>query len=196
MKKNRQGAGSRARVQGKSRKAAAKAAANGKKPAAAAAAPIRRPSRLLPAVSSARGTPNPAPAPRTLHPAPAPKPVNAASVRAKHKEFLFPCVTNYYEEPIVLTKGEGSWAWDADGREYLDLFGGILTLGVGHCHPDVVSRIQQQVATLGHTSSLYATEPVVSVAEKLAKIAPGKLKKSFFTASGTEANETAILVAK
>src|SRR5690349_7055611 len=174
----------------------AKAASNGKKSAKATAAPIRRASRLLPAVSSS-------PAPRvpqlnnTLGPGTKlPKMVNAASVRAKHKEFLFPCVTNYYEEPIVLTKGEGSWAWDADGREYLDLFGGILTLGVGHCHPDVVSRIQQQVATLGHTSSLYATEPVVSVAEKLAKIAPGKLKKSFFTASGTEANETAILVAK
>src|SRR5262245_33084627 len=83
------------------------------------------------------------------------KPVNAATVRAKHKEFLFPCVTNYYEEPIVLTKGEGSWAWDSDGREYLDLFGGILTLGVGHCHPEVVSRIEQQIENIGHTSSLY-----------------------------------------
>ena len=125
-----------------------------------------------------------------------PKPVNAAQVRAKHKEFLFPCVANYYEEPVVLTEGKGCFAKDAEGREYLDFFGGILTLGLGHAHPEVVGRVTDQIARLGHTSSLYPTENVVNVAEKLAKIAPGKLKKSFFTASGTEANETAILVAK
>jgi 4-aminobutyrate aminotransferase-like enzyme len=124
------------------------------------------------------------------------KSVKASEVRSKHKEFLFPCVANYYEEPVVLTKGKGSWAWDADGREYLDFFGGILTLGVGHCHDEVVDRVQNQIATLGHTSSLYPTASVVNVAERLAKITPGKLKKSFFSASGTEANETAILVAK
>ncbi len=124
------------------------------------------------------------------------KSVKASEVRSKHKEFLFPCVANYYEEPVVLTKGKGSWAWDADGREYLDFFGGILTLGVGHCHDEVVDRVQNQIATLGHTSSLYPTASVVNVAERLAKMTPGKLKKSFFSASGTEANETAILVAK
>jgi 4-aminobutyrate aminotransferase-like enzyme len=62
-------------------------------------------------------------------PAPRTDTIDAKEVRAKHKEFLFPCVANYYEEPVVLTKGKGSWAWDADGREYLDFFGGILTLG-------------------------------------------------------------------
>jgi 4-aminobutyrate aminotransferase-like enzyme len=124
------------------------------------------------------------------------KPVNSKEVRAKHKEFLFPCVANYYEEPVVLTKGKGTWAWDADGREYLDFFGGILTLGLGHCHDEVVSRVQEQIAVLGHTSNLYPTESLVNVAEKMAKLTPGKLKKSLLTTSGTEANETAILVAK
>jgi len=122
--------------------------------------------------------------------------VNAADVRAKHKEFLFPCVATYYEEPVVLTKGQGSWAFDADGREYLDFFGGILTLGLGHCHPDVVSRVQDQLEQLGHTSTLYPNAIQSRVAERLAKITPGKLKKSLFTTSGTEANETAILLAK
>jgi alanine-glyoxylate transaminase/(R)-3-amino-2-methylpropionate-pyruvate transaminase len=124
------------------------------------------------------------------------QPVNAKAIRAKHKEFLFPCVANYYEEPIVLTRGKGTHVQDADGRDYLDFFGGILTLGLGHCHDDVVSRVQAQIAQLGHTSTLYQTAGIVNVAEKLADIAPGKLKKSFFTASGTEANETAILLAK
>jgi alanine-glyoxylate transaminase / (R)-3-amino-2-methylpropionate-pyruvate transaminase len=121
---------------------------------------------------------------------------NASDVRARHKEFLFPCVANYYEEPLVLTRGKGAMVSDADGREYLDFFGGILTLGLGHCHDEVVSRVQQQIAQLGHTSTLYQTENMVNVAERLAAITPGKLKKSFFTSSGTEANETAILLAK
>ncbi len=122
--------------------------------------------------------------------------VDARAVRAGHKEFLFPCVANYYEEPVVLTKGKGSWAFDADGREYLDFFGGILTLGLGHCHDEVVSRVQGQLEQLGHTSTLYQSAPQVSVARRLAQLTPGKLKKSLFTTSGTEANETAILLAK
>jgi alanine-glyoxylate transaminase/(R)-3-amino-2-methylpropionate-pyruvate transaminase len=122
--------------------------------------------------------------------------VDADEVRKKHKEFLFPCVANYYEEPVVLTKGKGAWAFDADGREYLDFFGGILTLGLGHCHPEVVSRVQDQLEQLGHTSTLYPNAIQSRVAERLAKITPGKLKKSLFTTSGTEANETAILLAK
>lgn len=122
--------------------------------------------------------------------------MDSATVRAKHKEFLFPCVATYYEEPIVLTEGKGASVRDADGRTYLDFFGGILTLSLGHCHPDVVSRVQQQLEKLGHTSTLYPTEEQVRVAERLARITPGKLKKSFFTASGTEADETAVLLAK
>jgi len=122
--------------------------------------------------------------------------VDSGDVRKKHKEFLFPCVANYYEEPVVLTKGKGSWAWDADGREYLDFFGGILTLGLGHCNEEVVSRVQDQLEQLGHTSTLYPNANQVNVAQRLAKMTPGKLKKSLFTTSGTEANETAILVAK
>ena len=121
---------------------------------------------------------------------------HAKDVRDRHKEFLFPCVSNYYEEPLVLTQGKGAIARDITGREYLDFFGGILTLGLGHCHDDVVTRVQDQIARLGHTSTLYQTEGLVDVAERLATITPGKLKKSYFTTSGTEANETAILLAK
>jgi 4-aminobutyrate aminotransferase-like enzyme len=122
--------------------------------------------------------------------------MDSATVRAKHKEFLFPCVATYYEEPIVLTEGLGCCVRDADGREYLDFFGGIVTLGVGHSHPNVVERVQEQIARLEHTSTLYATREQVRVAERLAAITPGKLKKSFFSTSGTEADETAILLAK
>ncbi len=122
--------------------------------------------------------------------------MDAKTVRAKHEELLFPCVANYYEEPIVLTEGQGCCVRDADGHEYLDFFGGILTLGLGHAHPDVARRVQAQAERLVHTSTLYPTREIVRVAERLAAITPGALKKSFFTTSGTEADETATLLAR
>ena len=121
---------------------------------------------------------------------------DANKVRAEHKEFLFPCVANYYDEPVVLVRAEGNHAFDADGRDYLDFFGGILTVSVGHCHPEVVERVHQQMQTLGHVSAVYGTEGQVNVAKKLARLTPGTLKKSFFTNSGTEADETAVMLAK
>ncbi len=122
--------------------------------------------------------------------------MDSKTVRSKHQEFLFPCVANYYEEPVVLTRASGSIVGDADGREYLDFFGGILTVSLGHCNPAVSEAIASQVRTLGHTSTLYPTENLVRVAERLARITPGKLKKSFFTNSGSEADETAVLLAR
>ena len=74
--------------------------------------------------------------------------MDAQTIRAKHKEFLFPCVANYYAEPVVITEAQGSCVKDADGREYLDFFGGILTLGIGHSHPDFVRRIRWPVSPI------------------------------------------------
>ncbi len=114
----------------------------------------------------------------------------------KHKEYLFPCVANYYKEPIVIDKGQGNYVYDVDGNKYLDFFGGILTVSLGHCNPKVTKKINEQVNKLQHTSTLYPNEQIVNLAEKLAEITPGKLQKSFFTNSGTEANETAIFLAQ
>ncbi|MFQ5684759.1 MAG: aspartate aminotransferase family protein [Candidatus Binatia bacterium] len=111
----------------------------------------------------------------------------------KHKRYLFPCVANYYEEPLVVDHAKGSYVYDLDGKEYLDFFGGILTISVGHCNETVIAAVQKQTAKLQHISTLYPNEPHVKLAEKLAEITPGKLQKSFFSNSGTEANETAIL---
>ena len=120
---------------------------------------------------------------------------NSKRVLAGHREFLFPPVRPLYDEPLVLDEGEGVRVRDVDGREYLDLFSGILTTSVGHCHPEVVGRVQAQVGRLAHTSPLYATEPQVEAARRLAEIAPGQLSQTFFTNSGTEAIETAIHMA-
>ena len=114
----------------------------------------------------------------------------------KHQQFLFPCVANYYEEPVVIAEGRGCQVRDVDGREYLDFFGGILTVSLGHCQPEVVLAIAEQSRRLGHTSTLYPTENLVRAAERMAKLTPGDLRQSFFSNSGTEADETAIQLAK
>ena len=124
------------------------------------------------------------------------EPNKQQEILAKHKEYLFSCVANYYEEPLVVDRAKDSLIYDVEGREYLDFFGGIVTISVGHCNDRVVDAIQEQIRKVQHTSTLYPNEPHVRLAEKLAAITPGALKQSFFTNSGTEANETAVLVAQ
>jgi 4-aminobutyrate aminotransferase-like enzyme len=122
--------------------------------------------------------------------------MNRAEVIQKHKDYIFPCVTTYYTEPLVASHALGNYVWDVEGRRYLDFFGGILTISVGHCNPKVTGRIKEQVDRLQHTSTVYPNEQIVALAEKLAQITPGKIQKSFFTNSGTEANEAAVMLAR
>jgi 4-aminobutyrate aminotransferase len=121
---------------------------------------------------------------------------SAKDLLAAQDELLFPCVANYYREPVVITRAEGTRVMAADGAEYIDFFGGILTVSLAHCQPDVVAAVREQVGTLGHTSTLYPTGGQIDVARTLARLTPGKLQKSFFTSSGTEADETAVMLAK
>ncbi len=114
----------------------------------------------------------------------------------KHKKYLVPCVGTYYKEPLILDRGKGGYVYDTDGKQYLDFFGGIVTISVGHCDDEITSKTCEQMKRLQHTSTLYPNVPIVSLAEKLAQITPGKLQKSFFTNSGSEAVETAILLAQ
>ncbi len=124
-----------------------------------------------------------------------PKHPESDSVR-KHKDYLFPAVTMYYQEPVALERGEGMFVWDEAGNKYLDCFGGVLTTSVGHVHPHVTAAIIDQVKKISHTSTLYANRPMSELAQKLAEITPGRLEKSFFSNSGTEADETATMAAK
>src|SRR6266566_9221017 len=117
-------------------------------------------------------------------------------VVAKHKKYLWPSVTNYFQQPLVADRGEMQYIWDLDGNKYLDFFGGILTVSVGHCNPKIANKVNAQVNRLQHTSTLYPNEHIVALAEKIAQITPGNLQQSFFTNSGTEANEAAILLAR
>jgi 4-aminobutyrate aminotransferase len=122
--------------------------------------------------------------------------VQPAEIVEKYGRFLYGLST-YYKEPLPFVRGEGKWLFAADGTRYLDFFGGIVTVGVGHCEPRVVAAIEKQLHTLQHVSTLFPTIPVVELAEKLCGLFPGeKPAKAFFTNSGTEAIETAILSAR
>ena len=119
-----------------------------------------------------------------------------AEIVDKYRKYLYG-VSTYYKEPLPFVRGEGKWLEDADGRRYLDFFGGIVTVALGHCEPRVVAALEKQARTLQHVSTLFPTIPIGELAEKLAEIFPGdKPAKSFFTNSGTEAIETAILTAR
>jgi 4-aminobutyrate aminotransferase-like enzyme len=113
-----------------------------------------------------------------------------------NQECLFPAVFHYFREPLVLTRARDQFVWDAHGNQYLDFFGGILTVSVGHCNERVNQAVRAQLDTLQHVSTVFATEPQAALARKIAEIAPGQGWKSFFTTSGTEANEMALLTAR
>jgi alanine-glyoxylate transaminase/(R)-3-amino-2-methylpropionate-pyruvate transaminase len=123
------------------------------------------------------------------------KPSNAEVV-AKFKQYLFPSNATYYAEPVAIESGKGTHVRDYDGKEYLDFFGGILTVSVGHANERVNRAVRAQIERLGHVSTMYPTLPVAELAEKLVKLGPGKLDKVFFCASGTEADETAVALAQ
>src|SRR6059058_228035 len=114
----------------------------------------------------------------------------------KHKQYLFPSIFNYYSEPLVTDHASMQYLWDADGKKYLDFFGGIVTISVGHANPRVTSKIKEQVDKLQHASTVFPNEAVVALAEKIAQITPGEISQSFFSNSGTEANETAVQIAR
>ncbi len=122
--------------------------------------------------------------------------MNKQEILDKQKKYLWPNHLLYYTEPLPLDHGDGMYVWDVDGNKYLDFFAGILTTSVGHNNPKVTKRVQEQAAKLIHSSTLYPNENHVLLAEKIANIAPGNLQTSYFTNSGTEADEGAVLLAK
>jgi acetylornithine aminotransferase len=97
----------------------------------------------------------------------------------------------------VLVRGEGCYVWDADGRRYLDLLGGIATNALGHAHPTLVAAVTEQLSTLGHVSNFFATPPQIGLAERLLTLldAPDG-SRVFFANSGGEANEAAFKMAR
>jgi 4-aminobutyrate aminotransferase-like enzyme len=114
------------------------------------------------------------------------------------KTHVFPTQKTYYRDPIHLVRAKGSRVWDSEGREYLDVIGGIVCISVGHNHPRITARMRQMLENddIQHITHLYLSGYMAGLAEKLAALAPGDVNKCYFTNSGSEANELAVLSAR
>ena len=99
-------------------------------------------------------------------------------IGAKKQQFVYPAVANYFADPLPLERGAMQHVWDVEGKRYLDFFGGIVTVGVGHCNPRITGPQKKQIDKLGHTSTLYPAQTMVELAEKIAQITPGRLELS------------------
>src|SRR3990167_2311696 len=103
---------------------------------------------------------------------------------------------NYKQQPIVLTRGHGSYLWDAEGKRYLDLIAGIATCALGHCHPAVTEAVKKQLDTLWHVSNVFYSEPQIQLADRLTRAAGPRGAGAFFCTPGAEANEALIKPAR
>ncbi len=114
---------------------------------------------------------------------------------ARHKAVLPDWLALYYADPLEITHGEGRHVWDAAGKKYLDFFGGILTTMTAHALPEVTKAVSEQAGRINHSSTLYLNRPMVDLAERIAALSGIPDARVFFTTSGTEANDTALLLA-
>ena len=117
-------------------------------------------------------------------------------VLALRKQFLNPTIFTYYAKPLMIVEGHMQYLYDETGRRYLDGFGGIVTVSVGHCHPKIVAAVNRQNEILQHTTTIYLNPCVAEYARDLAGRMPGDLKVCYFVNSGSEANDLAILMAR
>jgi len=121
---------------------------------------------------------------------------SAAEVHAIRRRFLNPAIFTYYASPLMIVEGHMQYLFDETGRRYLDGFGGIVTVSVGHCHPRIVAAVHRQNQLLQHTTTIYLNPVVAEYARDLAARLPGDLNVCYFTNSGSEANDLAILMAR
>ncbi len=121
--------------------------------------------------------------------------IGPKAILEKKKKYIMPCLGHFYKEPRQLVRGEMQYLYDSEGRKYLDCFAGVSVMNCGHCNPDITRKVCAQVTTLQHVCNIYLTENFVKLAERLARVTPGDLQKSFFCSTGSEANEGAALLA-
>lgn len=139
-----------------------------------------------------------APLPSSLH---RPQPYTGPSreeILALRRKHLNPGILTYYKEPICIVEGHMQYLWDETGKQYLDAIAGIVTVSVGHCHPKITERVREQVGRLVHTTTIYLHPTIVQYAREMARRMPAGsgLEVSYFTNSGSESNDLAVLMAR
>ncbi|MNI01912.1 5-aminovalerate aminotransferase DavT [compost metagenome] len=122
--------------------------------------------------------------------------IGPEEILSKREEYFYPCTSYFYRNPPQLVKGEMQYLYGHDGKCYTDFFAGVSVVASGHCNPEIAERTAEQLKTLQHTCTIYLTQPNVDLAERLAEVLPGKIRRTFFVNSGSEANEGALLLAR
>lgn len=117
-------------------------------------------------------------------------------VLALRSQYTNPAIFTYYADPLMIVEGYKQYVFDETGKRYLDFLGGIVTISVGHCHPKVTAAIKEQVDTLQHATSIYLHPNIAVMAKKLAAKMPKGLDVTYFTNSGSEANDIAMMMAR
>ena len=117
-------------------------------------------------------------------------------VLATRRQYMNPAIFTIYRDPLMIVEGFMQYLWDETGRRYLDMFAGIATVSCGHCHPTIVKRMQEQIGMLPHGTTIYLHPNVAQLAKKLASKMPPGLDVTYFTNSGSEANDLAIQMAR
>jgi len=114
------------------------------------------------------------------------------------KEYLTPALLTYYKKPLMIVDGKQQWLFDHEGNRYLDMFAGIVTVSVGHCHPTVTKAAIDQLNKLQHTTTIYLNPVITEFGKKLANTFPkeSNLKVVYFVNSGSEANDLAVMMAR
>ncbi len=121
---------------------------------------------------------------------------SAEEVLAQRHAHVNPGIFHYYKKPLMIVQGKMQYLFDETGRRYLDCFGGIVTVSVGHCHPKVLAALHRQNELLQHTTTIYLHPGIAEYSAALAAKMPGDLKVCYFVNSGSEANDLATLMAR
>ncbi|MEW9123941.1 MAG: aspartate aminotransferase family protein [Thermotaleaceae bacterium] len=123
-------------------------------------------------------------------------PLGPDSILKKRQQYLFPATAHFYREPPQFIRGSMQYLFDHNHKKYTDFFAGVSVINCGHCNPEILQDTIEQLRLLQHTSTIYLTQPMAELAEKLAAILPGDIQRTFFCVTGSEANEGAMALAR
>ena len=122
--------------------------------------------------------------------------IGPEQILTKRKEYLFPATVSFYQNPPQIVSGAMQYFFDHEGKKYVDFYAGVSVLNCGHSNPEIFEDTMNQLEKLQHTSTIYLTQPIADLAERLAEVLPGDIKRTFFCVTGSEANEGAMTLAR
>jgi len=122
--------------------------------------------------------------------------IGPEDILKKRQQYFFPATSAFYKDPPQIVGGSMQVLFDHNNKRYMDFFAGVSVLNCGHSNPEILKDTIAQLNKMQHTTTLYLTQPMVELAEKLASILPGNIRRTFFCVTGSEANEGAMALAR